>query len=568
MAYPIKNTATIQTQPTVFKSNYGAIGVNQGGYGLTSTTAFWNGKTPNVSGYVTYVGQGNSSPLMFVSETNNDLINLVNDGFNSIPPVTTIEDAINNINFVGFEFGDTVSVNMDCPNIVTSGLTLYLDAGYIISYPKGFFDWYDISGSGNTGTLTNGPTFNSDYYGSIVFDAVDDFVDCGNSASLQTFSQITMNTWVKFSGLDYVGNTGKLMFFMSKGNPDTLAPNNGYWFSYDNRNNNSNFAYTCFGNSAGGFAGGGNNFSSKSYTFTNGVWYNITATVNSSSQGTLYINGVQQGSSVTFSNLNITTTVDNLIVGNSSLSGYFYGLKGNMISSQIYNRALSAAEVLQNYYAGMKRFIPTNGLLMWLDGENTNTRVITPVTAYDVSNNNYNGNLINGTSLKHRDGLTSFNFDGVDDYITINNSSIMPTGDYTKVVIFKLQSLGFSNNLMSGNNHFLYLAGGSFLRAGHFVSGQEAISSYTTIVNTWNFAVVTFNSTNGFRIYQNGTTVVGSTSSATASAGGNVILGSVLSGGSFLLQGQIGISMLYNRVLTTSEISDIYQAYKGRFGYV
>ena len=567
MAYPIKNTATIQTQPTVFKSNYGAIGTNQGGYGLTSTTAFWNGKTPNVSGYVTYVGQGNSSPLMFVSETNNDLINLVNDGFNSIPPVTTIEDAINNINFVGFEFGDTVSVNMDCPNIVTSGLTLYLDAGYIISYPKGFTTWRDISGSGNTGTLTNGPTFNSDYYGSIVFDAVDDYVNCGNSASLQTFSQITMNVWVKFSGLDYVGNTGKLMFFMSKGNPDILAPNNGYWFSYDNRNNNSNFTYTCFGNSVGGFAGGGNNFSSKSYTFTNNVWYNITATVNSSSQGTLYINGVQQGSSVTFSNLNITTTVDNLIVGNSSLSGYFYGLKGNMISSQIYNRALSAAEVLQNYYAGMKRFIPTNGLLMWLDGENTNTRVITPVTAYDVSNNNYNGSLINGTSLRHRDALTSFYFDGADDYISCGN--IMPSGNYTKVVIFKVPNFSFSDNLMSGGaagSHYLYLAGTPYLRTGHF-NGGEAISNYVTTANTWNFAVVTFSTTSGFAIYQNGNTVVGSNPSTGAFTGGNSLnLGSY--GTSFLLQGQIGIAMLYNRVLSSTEILDIYTAYKGRFGYV
>lgn len=561
MAYPIKNTTSVQTN-SLLKLNL-AIGVNQGGYGLTSSTGFWNGKTPNVSGYVTYIGNGASSPTMYISTGDTQLIALSNQLGGS--GITTIGDAVSYLNFLG---GNYICVNMDCPNIVTSGLTLYLDAGYTPSYPKSTTLWKDLSGSGNTSTLTNGPTFNSDYYGSIVFDAVDDYVNCGNSASLQTFSQITMNVWVKFSGLDYVGNTGKLMFFMSKGNPDTLAPNNGYWFSYDNRNNNSNFNYTCFGNSAGGFAGGGNNFSSKSYTFTNDVWYNITATVNSSSQGTLYINGVQQGSSVTFSNLNITTTVDNLIVGNSSLSGYFYGLKGNMISSQIYNRALSAAEVLQNYYAGMKRFIPTSGLLMWLDGENTNTRVITPVTAYDVSNNFNDASLINGTSLKHFDAGTSFNFDGVDDYITINNGSIMPTGDYTKVVIFKLTSLGFSNNLMSGNNHFLYTAGGAFLRAGHFVSGQEAISSYTTIVNTWNFAVVTFNSTNGFRIYQNGTTVVGSTSAATASAGGNVLLGSVLSGGSFLLQGQIGISMLYNRVLTTSEISDIYQAYKGRFGYV
>jgi hypothetical protein len=209
-----------------------------------------------------------------------------------------------------------------------------------------------------------------------------------------------------------------------------------------------------------------------------------------------------------------------------------------------------------------------SNLIMWLDGENTNTRVITPVTAYDVSDFFNNGSLLNGTSLTHFDAGTSFYFDGVDNYISLNNSSLMPTGDYTKVIIFKLQSFGFANNLMSGNNHFLYLAGGAFLRAGHFVSGQEAISSYTTILNTWNFAVVTFNSTNGFRIYQNGTTVVGSTSSATASAGGNVLLGSVLTGGSFLLQGQIGVAMLYSRVLTTSEISDIYQAYKGRFGYV
>ena len=375
-----------------------------------------------------------------------------------------------------------------------------------------------------------------------------------------------MSVWVKFFGLDYSFGTGELIGFMSKGYPDLSSPNNGFWFSYDNRSNGSSFSYTCFGNSAGGFAGGGNNFGSKSYTFTNNVWYNITATVNSSSQGTLYINGVQQGSSVTFSNLSIPNTANTLYVGRIDVPGY--SIYGSIMQSLLYNRALTSDEVLQNYYAGKKRFIPTNNLLLWLDGENTNTRVTTPVTAIDVSDNFNNASLINGTSLTHFDAGTSFYFDGVDNYITINNSSLMPTGDYTKVVIFKLQSLGFANNLMSGNNHFLYLAGGAFLRAGHFVSGQEAISSYTTIVNTWNFAVVTFNSTNGFRIYQNGTTVVGSTSAATASAGGNVILGSVLTGGSFLLQGQIGISMLYNRVLTTSEISDIYEAYKGRFGYV
>jgi hypothetical protein len=85
--------------------------------------------------------------------------------------------------------------------------------------------------------------------------------------------------------------------------------------------------------------------------------------------------------------------------------------------------------------------------------------------------------------------------------------------------------------------------------------------------NTWNFAVVTFSTTSGFSIYQNGNTVVGSNSSTGGFTGGNVLLlGSY--GEANLLQGQIGISMIYNRVLTSTEILDIYTAYKGRFGYV
>lgn len=560
MAYPIKATAGASSFPVLRVSTYGNLGVNQGGYGSTAATGFWNGKTPNISGYVVYVGNGTSSPTMYVVANDNELITLSNNlgigtNYNITGALLAFRGAIN-----------MVCVDVEPPNIVTSGLTLCLDAGLAYSYPRSYTTWFDLSGSLNNGTLVNGPVYVSTIGGgSISFDGSDDYVTCGNPVSTQSLTQITMSVWVKFSGLDYVGGTGALNGFMSKGVPDLSTPNNGFWFSYDNRINGSSFTYTCFGNSNGGFAGGVNNFSSKSYTFTNGIWYNITATVNSSSQGALYINGVQQGSSVTFSNLSIPNTENTLYVGRINLG---YTLNGSIIQTQLYNRALTSDEVLQNYYAGRKRFIPKNGVLLWLDGENTNTRVITPVTAIDVSDNNNNASLINGTSLIHWDAGTSFYFDGVDNYISINNSSLMPTGDYTKVIIFKLQNLSFANNIMSGNNHFLYTAGGAFLRAGHFVSGQEAISSYTTIVNTWNFAVVTFNSTNGFRIYQNGTTVVGSTSAATASAGGNVILGSVLTGGSFLLQGQIGISMLYNRVLTTSEISDIYLAYKGRFGYV
>lgn len=541
MAYPIKNSATLQTNSIKWGS-FG-IGVNQGGYGLTSSTSFWNGKTPNVSGYVLYIGNGASSPTTYVAKNDSDLITLSNTlGYG---PNTTIGEALTAFNTSS---GVVICINVDSPNIVTSGLTLYLDAGFTPSYPKVNIKWNDLCGvSAITGTLTNGPTFNTDFYGSIVFDGTNDYVSCGNILDY-TSGDFSFSYWIYVTSLT-TGTPGSGPVIIYKGGYQV----NGY---YDQLNADGSISFIT--NTAGGGAVTG----TAAGIISVGNIYNIAYT-RSGTSIKIYLNGVDvTGFSGTHANP--VTSSNNFLI-----ASYAVGIFANVriYSFANYNRQLSAAEVLQNYYAGKKRFIPTNGLLLWLDGENTNTRVITPTTAIDVSNNDYNGNFINGASLKHFDAGTSFYFDGVDDYISINNSSIMPTGDYTKVIIFKLQSLGFSNNLMSGNNHFLYLAGGAFLRAGHFVSGQEAISSYTTVVNTWNFAVVTFNSTNGFRIYQNGNTVVGSTSAATASAGGNVLLGSVLSGGSFLLQGQIGISMLYNRVLTTDEILTIYTAYKGRFGY-
>jgi hypothetical protein len=242
------------------------------------------------------------------------------------------------------------------PNTVTNGLVLSLDAANVKSYTSGSTTWRDLSGNNNSGSLVNGPTFSSDSGGSIVFDGTNDFITCGNRSNIQTFSQITLNTWVKFSGLDYVGSTGNLVGFMGKGTPDGAppTPNTGFWFSYDNRLNRSKFTYTCFGNTAGGYAGGNNNFDNKSYRFINSVWYNITVTVNTSSIGSLFINGEQLGASNTFSGLTISNSVNDLYIGRIEYTGYNFN--GNIANSQIYNRALTASEVLQNYNAQKSRF--------------------------------------------------------------------------------------------------------------------------------------------------------------------------------------------------------------------
>ena len=68
------------------------------------------------------------------------------------------------------------------PRIITDGLVLCLDAGNSKSYPGSGTTWTDLSGNGNTGTLTNGPTYSN---GAIVFDGVDDYVQF-TSTSVQT----------------------------------------------------------------------------------------------------------------------------------------------------------------------------------------------------------------------------------------------------------------------------------------------------------------------------------------------------------------------------------------------
>lgn len=540
MAYPIKNTiSATDSLPTINPLYYGVIGVNQGGYGKTSVTGFWNGKTPNVSGYVTHSGNGNSSPTMYISTGNTELIALANQLGGTA--ITTIGAAINYFNTTG----NFACVNMDCPNIVTTNLFLYYDVGYTISYSKTGIYLYDISGlSSGWGLLVNGPTYNSANYGSIVLDGVNDYIQIGSIMNY-TSGNFSFSYWVYVTSLT-TNQVGQGPVIIYKGSYQV----NGY---YDQINTDGSVSFitntagsSVYSTTAAGIISAGN-------------IYNISYTREGSSIR-IYVNGVDV-TATPGNHVNPVSTSNNFYIG--SYGGTYIFSNVRIYSFANYDRALSGAEVLQNYYAGKKRFITKDKLRVWYDGENTNTRVITPVTAYDVSDSLSDASLINGTSLKHWDAGTSFYFDGVNDYINCGN--ILNLNEYTKIVIFKPSSLSFANNLVSGTGHYLYLAGTPYLRAGHYVSGVEAISSYTTIVNTWNFAAVTFDTTNGFKIYQNGNTVVGSNSSVVPPSATDVTLGTV--SGSFLYQGQMGIVMLYNKALTSTEILDIYQAYKGRFGY-
>ena len=228
------------------------------------------------------------------------------------------------------------------PSIVTDGLVLNLDAGNTASYPGSGTTWTDISGNGNTGTLTNGPTYSSADGGSIVFDGVDDRVDCGN---LNTLSNMTVQMFVK-----PLSNSGGYKAFIGAVGGTGQDYDSG--FNIDmGPNSTSAFNYCNF---EGGIyrIGGGSNFMTSSIPF--GTWVSICFTI-SPTYIQYYVNGIAQLGANRLNNSTTTIGMNNLMIGRRPYSGGVV-LNGNIANTQIYNRALSATEVSQNFEALRGRF--------------------------------------------------------------------------------------------------------------------------------------------------------------------------------------------------------------------
>lgn len=84
--------------------------------------------------------------------------------------------------------------------VVTDGLVFYVDAGNQKSYAGTGTTWSDLVG-GNDGTLTNGPTFNSNNAGSVSFDGNDDYVVVSSSSDLTpSSSSYSLSFWLKYNG--------------------------------------------------------------------------------------------------------------------------------------------------------------------------------------------------------------------------------------------------------------------------------------------------------------------------------------------------------------------------------
>jgi hypothetical protein len=227
------------------------------------------------------------------------------------------------------------------PKIVTDGLVLYLDAANPNSYVSGSTTWRDISRGGNNGALINGPTYSSANGGSIVFDGTNDYVNFGSSFNLNTNIGFTISLYFKITTYSVLYPTlftiktsiGSSLCLLLSSIDGSYSPLTFGW-------NGNSYRPTSLSN------------------LSTNIWYQLSLIyngngVNNSSNFSIYLNNIFFPLSVgnDFSGIGNVNTLGTL---NTGTSNFWYN--GNIASTQIYNRALSATEVLQNYNATKTRF--------------------------------------------------------------------------------------------------------------------------------------------------------------------------------------------------------------------
>ena len=300
------------------------IGNNTADNGLT----FFNGINPPSGGYTIYLNKASGGPSIYCPANDTQLISITNQiaGANYTTAAQCLAYFASQT--------DKLCVNFNYEGIVTNGLVLNLDAGFRPSYPTTGTTWYDLSGNTFNTTLNNNPTFISTNNGGFIFDGTDDYVSTGKG-----FDQL---------GMGNNSYTAEILYY---------------------RNNSNGADQTLFGVQATGTGNGLHLILRNNYPYfghysadTSAVTTTITGffhvafvfekTGNLVGNQLIYINGNLNVTGTGKASLN-NTNLYPVNIGGLSLWGYY---NGNIYFTRIYNRALNASEILQNYNATKARY--------------------------------------------------------------------------------------------------------------------------------------------------------------------------------------------------------------------
>jgi len=329
MPNKVKYNSTGTEANSLFKGNWAInlTGENTGG-GPSSTTNLYNGVEVPDSGYVVY-----NNGTAFTASNETELLEYIgtiggdSSSFNAAVEWALTQDSV----FIN---------NKDFNDIITDGLILNLEASHITSYPRGGGSWKSLAASNISTSLLNTPEFLTPNGGSMSFDGVDSSATIEGSGDLNFGSTdvFTIEVWVNPVQNPSSGNTAGIVCKSHCVGIDYYFPSSG------------NFIRAGFRNAENGQ----NSFNDPSIRIPNNEWTHavFTYTPNSTEGMKLYINGELNSTQSNVGISEFANSSKNWEIGsNAVLGGTSTRMNIQIAATRMYNRALDAEEILQNYNA-------------------------------------------------------------------------------------------------------------------------------------------------------------------------------------------------------------------------
>ena len=228
----------------------------------------------------------------------------------------------------GIEIGGGITLGGEVPDIVTTGLVVYLDAIDPASYPGTGTTWYDLTANQNDVEMQNSGSVTWNAGGYFATGSTGWFSKASGTNLPTGNSNYTLSVWVQ------LGSSWGSRGMISIGPFGTGNQSNAF------RTDGTNAYYNYWW---------GNDLRGTSSLSPATTWFNAVAKFNGTTRS-IWINGVQI-SSDTPAGHNVTTSA--LQVAKTTGTEY---LNGNIAQALVYNVALSNTDIVQNYTAQKSRF--------------------------------------------------------------------------------------------------------------------------------------------------------------------------------------------------------------------
>jgi hypothetical protein len=449
-----------------------------------------------------------------------------------------------------------------------------------VTPPAGLVAWWpgqgnanDIAGT-NNGTLSSGASFASGEVGQAFnFDGVNGYVEVASNSNLNPAAGFSIEGWI-FPRQD------RAQVIMSK------------WADSPAHPNQRSYCFQTFGNRALLFSisdwnhqldGAFHNFFTTNNVIGLNRWSHVAAVYDQATGARrIYVNGVEVAERID-PPIKVANSTAEVVIGAALTYGpadsYFDGLIDEL---SFYSSALSTAEIQAIYNAGSAGkcvaqppncIPPPSGLVGWWPGQGN---------ANDIAGTN-NGTLSSGASFASGKVGQAFNFDGVNGYVEVANSSnlnpaasftiegwIYPRQDRLQVIMSKWTDSPAQRNqrsyvFITSANESLGFAVSDWAHQWDVSFHSFYTSNNAFVLNTWSHVAAVYDQPAGARrIYVNGVKVAEridppiTVTNSTA----KVAIGAAFSAGpaDTYFDGLIDELSFYARALSAAEIQAIYNA--------